>query len=43
MSIDEKKEWRKRAFEIKLKNIYDIKRRNGITCINENKEKKIAE
>ena len=36
MSIGEKKEWRKRTFEIELENIYDIKRRNGMTFIHEN-------
>ena len=32
MSLDETL-WHKRAFEIKLNNIYDIKIPNGMTCI----------
>ena len=27
----DEKEWRKRAFEINIENIYDIKRQNGMT------------
>ena len=36
------KEWRKRAFESKIKNIYDIKMQNGITCMHENEVNKIS-
>ena len=43
MSIDEKKQWSKHAFEIKLKNIYYIKRQNGMTCIHENNINKMSE
>ena len=36
MILDEKKEWRKCAFERKLKNIYDIKIHNVMTCMHKN-------
>ena len=35
MSLDAKKEWHKRVFEVKLEYIYDIKIQNGMTCIHE--------
>ena len=42
MSLDEK-ERRKRAFEIKLKNMYAIKRSNSFNYIHENKVSKRSE
>ena len=44
MSLDENKEnteWRNRAFETKVENIYDIEIQNSITFIHGNNEKKI--
>ena len=46
MSLDDKKEiieWRKRAFEWKLENTYDIEIQNGMTCIHGSKVNKLAE
>ena len=45
-SLDENKEkieWRKRAFEKKLENIYEIEIYNGMTCIHRNKVNKWSE
>ena len=41
MSLDEK-EWRKHAFEYKVKYIYDINRSKGMNSIHENKVNNIA-
>ena len=46
MSFDDMKEnteQRKRAFKIKLENIYDIEIQKGMTCIHRNKLNKLAE
>ena len=46
MSLDEKKEkieWRKREFESKLENKYDIESQIGMACIHVNKVNKIYE
>ena len=40
---DSLKEWRKRAFESKLENMYDMKSLNDINCIHLNKVNNIAE
>ena len=36
MSLDRRKECRKRAFASKPEKIYNIKNQNGMTCINNN-------
>ena len=40
---DSLKEWRKRAFESELENMYDMKSLNDINCIHLNKVNNIAE